>query len=255
MPGFGGISAIEVDAYGGNFVALSDSANIFRGILVRPTGEISEIINGPVNKLKNQQEQELSTEQNDSEGLAIDKNGSLHVSFEGPARVWSYIDERSGAVEPRPHPDFEKMQNNSSLEALAIDQEGWIYTLPERSGRTTRPFQVYRTNGIDWERSFQIPRRAPFLPVGADIGPDGLFYLLERDFTGIGFRSRVRRFELDGGNEETLLETGNATHDNLEGIAIWRDPEGNIRMVMVSDDNFKWYQQTEIVEYRLTGDR
>ena len=254
-PRFGGISAIEVDENGSSFVAMSDKAHVIRGTLVRSEGEISDIESGALRKLKNRWERDLWTGYNDSEGLAIDENGRLYVSFEGPARVWFYADERSAAVEPRAHPDFENMQDNSSLEALAIDQEGWVYTLAERSGRITRPFQVYRTKGLDWEKSFQIPRRAPFLPVGADIGPDGLFYLLERDFTGIGFRSRVRRFDLEGGNEETLLETANATHDNLEGIAIWRDPEGYIRIVMVSDDNFKWYQQTEIVEYRLTDDR
>ena len=249
---FGGVSGIEVDQDGSSFVALSDSGYVIRGTLIRNDGDVSSVESGPLIKLTNRWEIKLWTGYNDSEGLAIDENGRLYVSFEGPARVWFYANERSRAVEPRPHPDFDDMQENSSLEALAIDKDGWVYTLPERSGLITRPFQVYRTDGLRWEKSFQIPRRAPFLPVGADIGPDGLFYLLERDFTGVGFRSRVRRFDLNGKNEETLLQTANATHDNLEGIAVWRDPDGYIRLVMVSDDNFRWYQRTEIVEYRLT---
>ena len=88
--------------------------------------------------------------------------------------------------------------------------------------------------------------------VGADIGPDNKLYVLERDFTGIGFRTRVRRFDLDGANEEEVLRTANATHDNLEGIAVWQDDGGAMRITMIADDNFRWFQQTEIVEYRLT---
>ena len=99
---------------------------------------------------------------------------------------------------------------------------------------------------------FSVTRPDAFVPVGADIGPDGLFYLLERDFTGIGFRSRVRRFDMTGGQAETLFQTGTNTYDNLEGLSVWRDATGAIRLTMVSDDNFKFFQQTQIVEYRVT---
>jgi hypothetical protein len=143
------------------------------------------------------------------------------------------------------------MQINSSLEALAIGADGALYTIPERSGRANRPFPVYRFQNGRWDIPFTIPRRDAHLIAGADIGPDGLFYVLERDFTGIGFRTRVRRFALDGMGEETLIDTGNATHDNLEGISVWDDGIG-LRITMISDDNFRFFQHTEIVEYRVT---
>ena len=79
----------------------------------------------------------------------------------------------------------------------------------------------------------------------------GRLYLLERDFAGIGFRSRVRRFAPDGTGEEVLLETGIGVHDNLEGISVWRDDLSRIRLTMVSDDNFRFFQRTEFVEYAL----
>jgi len=83
------------------------------------------------------------------------------------------------------------------------------------------------------------------------LAPDGQFYLLERDFTGLGFRTRIRQFDADFTNETVLLETGNARHDNLEGISAWRDDSGSIRLTLVSDDNFLFLQRTEIVEYRV----
>jgi hypothetical protein len=68
------------------------------------------------------------------------------------------------------------------------------------------------------------------------------------------FASRVRRFEVADGRvvrEETLLKTATGTHDNLEGLAVWRDADGAIRLLMVSDDNNTPLQQTQIVEYRV----
>ena len=114
---------------------------------------------------------------------------------------------------------------------------------------------MFRWTGTDWEQPFSIPRRDAFVPVGADFGPDGFFYLLERDFTGIfGFRSRVRRFRFAAGavtDEETLLTTSAGTHGNLEGLSVWRDAAGAIRLTLVADDNFFALLVTEFVEYRL----
>jgi hypothetical protein len=40
-------------------------------------------------------------------------------------------------------------------------------------------------------------------------------------------------------------------HDNLEGLSVWRDDQGVLHATMISDDNFIFVQQTQIVEYRL----
>ena len=77
--------------------------------------------------------------------------------------------------------------------------------------------------------------------------------MLERDFLGIrGFASRVVRFDLLAlGPEEELLRTAPGIHDNLESIAVWRDTAGDLRLTMISDDNFSLLQQTQLVDYRL----
>ena len=186
----------------------------------------------------------------DSEGLAIGADGRRWISFEGKARVRSETGPDGPEVLPRPEA-FPHMQFNSALEALAVDEAGALYTIPERSGRIDKPFPVYRWKDGQWTIPFSLPRRDNFLVTGADFGPDGRLYLLERDFAGIGFRSRVRRFAPDGTGEEVLLETGVGVHDNLEGISVWRDDLGRIRLTMVSDDNFRFFQRTEFVEYAL----
>ncbi len=254
-PDFGGFSGLELSEDGRRFMAVSDRGLIVQGELRREAGRIAGIVPGALTKLKNTEGGALGRYEHDSEGLALRDDGRIYVSFEAIHRVWTYRDTGSeGAWLPR-HPDFEGMQNNSSLEALAIGPDNALYTLPERSGRLTRPFPVFRYRGGTWDKPFAIPRRGQFLPVGADFGPDGRFYLLERHLNGIfGFLSRVRSFRIEGNrivDERLVLETSTGTHDNLEGLAVWHDRAGNIRLTMISDDNFRAFQRTEFVEYRL----
>jgi hypothetical protein len=249
---FGGYSGIEVDADGAGFVAVSDRGGLVRGRLERRDGVISGVGEVAFSPLADRSGKPARY---DAEGLAVADDGTLYVSTEGPARVIRFRTPDAPA-ERLPQPEaFRLMQVNSALEALAIDARGRIYTLPERSGELGRPFPVWRWNGRTWEQPFAIPRTGDFLPTGADFGPDGRLYLLERDFTGIlGFRSRVRRFTLDGDAivaEETLLTSRTGTFDNLEGLSVWQDEGGATRLTMISDDNFRGFQVTEFVEYRL----
>lgn len=252
----GGVSAIELDAGGRQFTALSDRGAWTQGRLIRDTsGRITGIDAPPFRLLRGRAEAPLAASRADSEGLAIGTDGVVYVSFERVARVLRYA-RLDGPAENLPTPEaFGKMQANSSLEALAIDRRGWLYTLPERSGRESRPFPVYRFRNGAWDQPFAIPRRGSFLPVAADFGPDGRLYILERQFRGLmGFASRLRRFHITTTTisaEETVLETRVGLHDNLEGLSVWRDAAGDLRATMVSDDNFNFFQRTEIVEYRI----
>ncbi len=39
-------------------------------------------------------------------------------------------------------------------------------------------------------------------------------------------------------DDETLFDSTTGTYDNLEGLSVWRDAGGAIRLTMISDDNF-----------------
>lgn len=253
-PGFGGLSAIDFTDEGERFVAISDRGFVIEGRLQRTDGRITGIESSRPVPIRSTKGQPLTGKaRSDSEGLAIGTDGRRFVSFEGNHRVWAYPTADRARALPG-HPDFPGLQNNSGLEALAIDARGWLYTLPERSGQMTRPFPVYRYKDGVWDQPFDIPRIGGFQPVGADVGPDGMFYLLEREFSGLGFRSRVRRFDLSPsgiGPGETLFTSHLAQHDNLEGLAVSRASSGQIRLTLISDDNFRVFQRTEIVEYML----
>ncbi|MBW7922158.1 MAG: esterase-like activity of phytase family protein [Rubellimicrobium sp.] len=247
----GGFSGIEISDDGTRATLLSDRALLVEVTLARDAdGRVDGVGITDRAALTNPAGGRLRRGDADSEGLALAPDGTLFVSYEGRARVTRQAGLHGTPVELPRHPDFAEMQPNGALESLAIGPDGALYTMPERSGRAGWPFPVYRFRDGIWDSPFTIPRHGPFLVTGADIGPDGRLYVLERDFAGIGFRSRVRSFALDGSDEREHFTSPLWSHDNLEGIAVWRDAQG-IRLTMISDDNQFWLQRTEIVEYRI----
>lgn len=253
---FGSFSGLELSDDGTRFLTVSDKGRFAEGVLERgATGAVTGVTLRRFAPFAGAGGEPVGRYEIDAEGLALTPDGRVCMSFEAVHRVWCY-DDPALPAEPLPRPDaFARLQNNSSLEGLAAGPDGALYTFPERSGLLTRPFPVYRYRDGGWDVPFALPRHGPFLAVGADIGPDGRFYLLERHLTGIfGFQTRVRSFRLSGdvlADERTLIETAPGLHDNLEGIAVWQDAAGDIRITMISDDNFRSFQRTEFVDYRL----
>jgi hypothetical protein len=252
---FGGFSGLEVSDNGENFTSISDRGSIITGQIIRRNGKITGVKADPLLPILDTKSKPVVNYHVDAEGLAIDAQGRLFISFEADHRVWRYDSVGGQATALKTYKDFKTLQNNSGLEPLAIDTDGTLYSLPERSGEVTRPFPIYRFKDGTWDSPFTIPRRDRYLPVGADFGPDGKFYLLERDFVWYaGFSNRIRRFDLtEEGfvNEETLLTAASSSFGNLEGISVWRDDQGRIRLTMIGDDNFSRFQSTKIVEFSL----
>ncbi|WP_373355440.1 esterase-like activity of phytase family protein [Pseudoroseicyclus sp. CXY001] len=244
----GGYSGIELAADGAEVVLLSDRGLIVRGVLERQGGRPTGFTETSRQRITGADGAPLPQRQRDSEGLAMAGDGTLFLSFEGRGRVVRFDGALTELPAPPPQPNA---LLNESYEALALDAAGQLYTLPERTGNGTEDWTLLRLDGAAWAAAFPIPRRGAFVPVGADFGPDGRFYLLERDFTGIAFRSRIRRFEPDGSGETQVLRTGAGTHGNLEGLSVWTGPDGALRLTMVSDNNESALLRGEIVEYRL----
>ena len=252
-PEFGGFSSLEVADDGFSFMATSDRGMLLRGEIVREAGRMVGVRQLDLTPILDTKGAPLSGLNSDAEGLAIDGAGRIYMSFEANHRIM--VQENSTALPvflPK-HPDFRVLINNSGLEALAVGVDGTVFAIPERSGNVTRPFPVYRWLGSEWDRTWEIERRGDFLVTGADVY-DGQLYILERDLVGLlGFATRIRRFPVAGtlGSEEVLLTTGARQFDNLEGIAVWETPEGETRILLISDDNFKFFQKSQLVELRL----
>ncbi len=255
-PRFGGLSGLEIAPDGAGFTAITDRGTILTGRLVRDAaGAVSGVEGVTLDAIRDPEGAPVRGVGADPEGLAVDASGRIYISFEARHRVWAYAMPGAPAEAIPQHPDFARFQPNSGMEALAVDERGRLYTLPERSGALDRPYPVYRFDG-EWTQPFTLPRDGTFLPVGADFGPDGRLYLLERDFRGLfGFFARVSRFEIGeagAGPREVVFETTAPFQNNFEGIAVWRDDAGSIRMTLISDDNFTGVLTTEFEDYRLS---
>lgn len=250
-PELGGFSALEVGEDGLALTVLMDRGRLVQGRLLRTSAGIEGVSATAETNLLGLDGQPLSEDDDDSEGLVLDGLGGFSVSFEGPARVWHYASPDAVPTEIKLSREFAQMQNNASLESLAA-ADGALLTMPERSGRFDKDFPIYRFDGTRWSVLRELSRDGPFLITGADVGPDGYLYILERDFVGVGFRSRIRRMDLADGATETLMVSAPWEYDNLEGISAWRDGAGHIRLTTVSDNNFLAIQKTEFVEFVVT---
>lgn len=238
---FGGLSGYEI-AEG-------------RRHLLTDRGRLYELSGGTITSvaLQDVNGAPLGGHANDSEGLVALADGRFAISFEGRHRVDIYDGATGAIVAVLPVAEgFERLGRNAGLEALALSRAGELVAIAERSGASRRPFPVFVFDGKTWTKT-SVSRRGAFLPVGADFGPDGRLYLLERDYFLGGFRTRIRRFDWRDGaplGEETLLKTRFFRHGNLEGIAVV-EGQGGPYVEMISDDNFLPVQARELVRYRI----
>ncbi len=250
---FGGLSGLEVSANGMGFVAITDRSHLVTGRFWREEGRITGIEPLRNERLRDVGGARMPEPREDSEGLAFGAGETYYVSFESPHFVLEY--SPAGVRELVNPVAFRSFRYNSSFEALALDAAGSLLVISESPARDPQVDRIWQWSGTGGWRGFgAYPEQEDFLPVGADFGPDGRLYVLERKFLSIGFRSRLRRFSLGpqgltGG--EVLMTSALAQHDNLEGLSVWRGEDGQLRATMISDDNFFWVQRTEVVEYAL----
>jgi hypothetical protein len=250
---FGGLSGLDVDADGRGFLALGDRGVLWQGRFRRDgAGQIIAIENLSQFTLSDGAGQPLQRAQADSEGLARGPDGTIYVAFEqrGNTRVSAYSSPDAPERILPHHPDFDQFPPNESLEALAADANGVLYTIPETPQNGA--FAVYRFAGDAWQIAGRIPQRGPFVPVAADFGPDGQFYLLERHFQFPFFANRISRIQTGQWDRpQIVLEMPLGRFDNHEGLSVTHAPDGRIRLSLISDDNFNRFQSTEILEFLL----
>lgn len=190
------------------------------------------------------------------EGLAQSDDGTLHISAEHNSRILSYSDENATpSLHPLPHIG-ESRPKNVGFEAFAISPSGKFIAIREGSANIHAPFEVFQNNADGtWHTIYELRRHGGFRPVGADFGPDGHLYILKRVFNGFGFTIRIERILFEGEEpkkHEYLFEGRFGEFDNLEGLAAWRDFDGKIRLLGISDDNFSSLQSTIIAEFEVS---
>lgn len=251
----GGLSGLDLSADGRAFHMVTDRGHRAIGHLTRKDGVLASIEISDHQPLMDRLGETPDFPSTDAEGLAVDDAGRVYISFEHAHRVLAYDTWNAPARWPSYTRAWRALSNNRGLEALAIAEDGTLYAIPEQINTGAWESLVYRKRpGENWHQAFTLPVESNFAPVGADFGPDGRFYVLERGLYPFGFFSRVRSMDVsDNGfaNIETVMQSDLFEHGNLEGLAVWRDEAGDIRLTMVSDDNFYRFMRGQIVEYVL----
>lgn len=253
-PWFGGFSGAEVTENGAEITLITDKGMLVRARMLREKGLLLGLNVREVAPIRHPDGQPAGGQFADAEGIAIGRDGATYLSFEHAQRIVR-LDLKTQTTTRLPdHPDFARMARNKELEALAIHPNGTLFTLAERVPAQRRSFPLYAFSNGSWHVAHQIPRRGPFMMVGADFDEKGRLYLLERTLSPLGFRSRIRRFDLNTPqlDEIRLMASGPGQFDNLEALSVWHDAKGHIRLTLISDDNFKSIQRTQIIEYTLT---
>lgn len=188
----------------------------------------------------------------DAEGLAR-RGGRLIVSFERDHRIAAHVGDGQLGRTIR-NRRFEAFANNAGLEALATLPDGRLIALTE--GSDARGFTVVVVDQRGRVALGRLPKLSRHQVTGADIGPDGRFYLLLRDYSVVrGVSIRLLRYRLgpnglpDPGSAKTLAAWESASGiDNMEAAAVFRDGEdGPVTVWLVSDDNFNPVQRTILI--------
>jgi hypothetical protein len=255
-PDFGGFSGLWVAPDGAGFIAIGDRGAVATGRLVRDgRGRIAGVADAALGRLRDPLGRPLTERATDAEGLAVAPDGTIFVAFELQHRVVRLAAPEAPALTLPALPEAEQMHLNTGIEALAFDRDGRLLAIPEAPPRGRTDFPVWRLDGRFWTLAHSLRFEAPWRIVAADLGPDGALYVLERDLRlPYGFRSRIRRFALEGdGIEEgeTLWQTRPGQYGNLEGLSLWTDEAGRLRATMISDDNFLPVLSTAFVELVL----
>lgn len=270
---FGGFSGLVIGAGGASALAITDRGYLYDITLTRDadTGLIRSVGVRSILQLLDNRKRPVEGFHANSEDLSMGHDGLLYVAFEGYTRISGFR-----LPDPTPHPThrwnrFEPMWGNASFEALATLRDGRLMTVAEMpvaevpvaevAAGDPPHYRVFVQGKADWSEEATLPAPGGYAATGADLGPDGRLYLLERRQNwALRFQTRIRRFSVlpgkggkpEFGAPETLLETQPGALDNMEGISLWSDPKANVTVIsLISDDNFMPFQSTRIVEYTL----
>src|SRR6201996_8471496 len=265
--GFGGLSALRLDAKGEKFISLSDKGSWFTGRIVYSGRDMTGLADVEAAPMLGSDGRPITARGwFDSESLALD--GSLaYVGLERVNQVLRFDFSRDftrsrGEIVPMP-PAVKKLPFNKGLEALVFVPKGeplagTLIALSER-GLDAQGNLVAFLVGGPAPGQFSVRRTNNFDISDAVLLPPGDLLILERKFSwfsGIGIR--IRRIPLKSIQPGAVIDGPSIFEadlgqevDNMEGIDAFTTEEGDTVLTMVSDDNFSMLQRTLLLQFTL----
>ncbi len=272
-PTFGGWSGLVLEPDGRRFLAVSDAGTWLTGAFAYSDDTLTGVTDARTGPLLANDGRPLKRPRDcDAEAVALAsgdvKAGSVQISFEQNARIARYDVTAAGLSASRSF--LEKpaaaraMRRNGGFEAMTVMAggpfAGATVAIAERfydSKRNHRGW-IWTKGGI---QPFTLTNIGDFDITDVASLPDGTLFVLERRFRWLeGVKMRIRRISPDQfapGRTiagDTLIEaTLENEIDNMEGLAVTRQPGGGVRLTLISDDNFNPYlQRTVVLQFDLS---
>jgi hypothetical protein len=270
---FGGWSGLALDPDGKKLIAISDAGTWMIADIVTADGRLDGLTKARIGPLKSPEGEPLSkSSDRDSEGVALaDGNlaqGSLLIPFEHNSRIGRFAIDKGEVSPPSAFlempPEAEGM-GNDGFEAVTVLRGGALKGSILAIAESPVSGEKEHTGWL-WPSDGKGPKRFTLAGIG-DYGvtdaaslSDGSVLILERRYRPIdGVRMRLRKIEAGslaaGGTVtgEMLIEADPSKEiDNMEGLALREQANGEISIYMISDDNFNHLsQRTIMLEFAL----
>jgi hypothetical protein len=265
--GFGGLSAIRLDAKGERFTSLSDKGTWLTGRIVYSGGEMTGLAEVEAAPMLGADGRPITARGwFDSESLAFDGQ----IAYVGLERVNQVLrfDFSKGLTRSRGEvialpPAAKKLPFNKGLEALVFVPKGMplagtLIAISERGLDPSGNLIAFLVGGPT-PGQFSVRRTENFDVSDAVLLASGDLLILERKFsllTGIGVR--IRRLPLKSVMPGAVVDGPSIFNadlgeeiDNMEGIDVHVTEEGDTVLTIVSDDNFSLIQRTLLLQFTL----
>jgi hypothetical protein len=268
---FGGLSELHIDPDGSHFVSASDRGVWLRGRIIYRDGKPAGIADAEMAPMLGPDGKTLiSRNWFDSESLTF-RDGIAYVGFERIEKILRFNFQRDGLMargEPIPVPDdFKTFAFNLSLECLAAPPKGaplgdQLIVVTERSLDAAGNMRSFLLNGTDVTR-FSVKRHDDFDISDCVAMPPNDLLLLERRLSLLhgGLSMRIRRVSIADIKAGAVVDGKNLIEadlgyeiDNMEGIGVHRNANGETIITLVSDDNFLPFQRTLLLLFALVGE-
>lgn len=265
---FGGFSGLVVSADGKRLVAVSDRARWFTAKLSYRDGRLAAMRAGRMAAMNGPDGRRLRRKRDsDAESITRDGDDGYLVAFERNDRILRYNFSKSRPSRPR------KISLPAALATAPYNKSIEAIGRFAPSGRLGNVLIVIAEHMLDdngnttgWllgkgpARRFTVKRIGDFDVTDLAILPNGDVVTLERRFTilsgpGVMMR-RIAHDTIRAGailDGPVLLRADAAfSIDNMEGLAVHRASNGELRLTLISDDNFNVLQRTLVMQFALT---
>jgi hypothetical protein len=268
--GFGGISAFHLEPNGSHFLAATDNGSWLRGRIVYKDGKPDGIADAEIAPILGSNGKPIASHGwFDVESLT-ELGGLFYIGIERVEQIVRFDFHRDGLVARGEAiavpPDFKTFVKNKSLECLTAAPAnsalaGNLIVITEQSLDAAGNHRSFLLKDGAVGR-FSVKRSDDFDVTDCTVLPPGDLLLVERRFSPArGVAMRIRRLQVSAIKEgalvdgKILIDADLAYQiDNMEGIAVHRNAQGETIITLVSDDNFSAIQRNLLLQFTLVGE-